>query len=83
MYALLILPRAEREISKIHWTDFEKLKAAIAALAEDPRPVNCRKLKGREAWRIRVGSYRVLYEIDDTTRVVTVVGIGHRRDVYR
>ena len=43
----------------------------------------CRKLSGREGWRIRVGSYRVVYEIDDELQVVTVLHVGHRRDVYR
>lgn len=53
------------------------------SLAEDPRPRNCRKLQGREGWRIRVGDYRVIYEIDDTTREVLVVTLVHRKDIYR
>lgn len=49
------------------------------SLAEDPHPRNSRKLQGREGWRIRVGDYRVIYDIDDTTREVLVVTLGHAR----
>ncbi len=42
-----------------------------------------KKLTGREGWRIRVGQYRVIYEIEDVIRVVTVLDVGHRRDIYR
>lgn len=52
-------------------------------LATNPRPSGCQKLSGREAWRVRVGDNRVVYEIDDPARRVLVVHIGHRRDVYR
>lgn len=55
----------------------------IAGLAEDPRPPGCQKLAGQEGHRIRSGSYRVIYTIDDTDRVVVVFKIGHRGDVYR
>jgi mRNA interferase RelE/StbE len=48
----------------------------------DPRPLGCKKLKGRDAYRIRIGDYRVIYEINDGRLIVTVVTIGHRREVY-
>jgi mRNA interferase RelE/StbE len=48
----------------------------------NPRPPGCRKLAHSEAWRIRVGDYRVIYEIDDSSHAVLVVHVGHRRDVY-
>ncbi|MGA2401072.1 MAG: type II toxin-antitoxin system RelE/ParE family toxin [Syntrophobacteraceae bacterium] len=56
---------------------------AVRSLADDPRPAGVRKLTGREAWRIRVGDYRIVYEIHDDALVLLVVAIGHRRDVYR
>ena len=56
---------------------------AIDELAENPRPRNSRKLRGKEGWRIRVGDYRVIYEIDDEAQEVLVLDVGHRRDVYR
>jgi len=56
---------------------------AIDELAEDPRPRNSRKLRGKEGWRIRVGDYRAIYEIDDEAREVLILDIGHRRNIYR
>ena len=55
----------------------------MEALAEKPRPEGCSKLTGREAWRIRVGDYRVIYEIHDDRQVVIIVVIRHRKDAYR
>ncbi|HTV60134.1 MAG TPA: type II toxin-antitoxin system RelE/ParE family toxin [Verrucomicrobiae bacterium] len=46
-------------------------------------PPNCKKLRGREGWRIRVGDFRVVYEINDERRVVTILHVGHRREIYR
>ena len=56
---------------------------AIKALAKVPRPPGCKKLSGREAWRIRVGNYRIIYEIDDKESTVLIVIIRHRREIYR
>jgi mRNA interferase RelE/StbE len=69
-------------ISRTSKPDYEK-KKAVFDLCKDPRPVNCRKLSGREGWRLRVGHYRVIYSIDDGTRAVTALQVGHRRDIYR
>jgi mRNA interferase RelE/StbE len=52
-------------------------------LAETPRPEGCGTLAGRDAWRIRIGDYRVVYEIDDDAARVVIVVIAHRRDAYR
>jgi len=82
-YFLFILPRAQRELAALSKKDFEKVKAAILALAGNPRPANCSKLTGRNGWRIRIGNYRVIYEIDDPNRSVTVLNVGHRREIYR
>lgn len=51
--------------------------------SKQPRPVGCKRLIGREGWRIRVGSFRIIYEIDDTAKSVIILHIGHRKDVYR
>jgi mRNA interferase RelE/StbE len=53
------------------------------ALRENPRPAKCLKLTGREGWRIRVRNYRVIYKIDDSEKLVTILHVGHRRDIYR
>jgi mRNA interferase RelE/StbE len=61
-----------------------RIRAAIAGLAQDPRPPGVKKLQGEVAlWRIRIGSYRVVYSIDDAAHTVTVVKVADRRDVYR
>jgi mRNA interferase RelE/StbE len=52
-------------------------------LADDPRPTGALKLTGRDGWRLRIGDFRVIYEIDDKQRNITVLHIGHRPDVYR
>jgi mRNA interferase RelE/StbE len=82
-YRLEILRRAQKELESLPQQDFERVRNAIQALAVDPRPPGCRKLSGREGWRIRVGQYRVIYEIQDQVRVLTVLDVGHRREVYR
>lgn len=82
-YQLSILPRASKELGKLPVQQFERIRDRIRGLATNPRPAGVRKLTGREGWRLRVGSYRVLYEIDDKQRTVLIVHIGHRRDVYR
>jgi mRNA interferase RelE/StbE len=81
-YEVLILRRAQKELADLPKVDYSRVRDAVAALANDPRPAGCRKLVGREGWRIRSGDYRVIYEIDDAGEKVTVLHIGHRRDVY-
>jgi len=83
MYSLLILPRAQKELAKLPASEYERVRDAIRSLAEAPRPPGSLKLSGREGWRIRVGDYRVLYDVDDKNQTVTVQHVGHRRDVYR
>jgi mRNA interferase RelE/StbE len=61
----------------------ERVRNAIDELVDEPFPTGHRKLQGREGWRIRVGDYRIIYEVDDDRRVITVLQAGHRRDVYR
>ena len=82
-YTVLILRRAQKELAQLPAEPFERVRESIRALAQDPRPPGCLRLTGREGWRIRVGDYRVIYDIDDPQQVVTVLHIGHRADVYR
>ena len=82
-YSIRILRRAQKALARLPKRDYERVRDAIRALAENPRPSGARKLRDREGWRIRVGVYRVIYEIDDADRVVTVLDIGHRGDIYR
>ena len=82
-YSVSILRRAQKELGQLPVGAYERVRNAIRALGEDPRPPGCLKLAGREGWRIRVGNYRVIYEIDDALRAVTILHVGDRRDVYR
>jgi mRNA interferase RelE/StbE len=82
-YDLLIRRAAQRELAALPVSEFTKIESAVRMLSNAPRPRGSRKLTGRDGWRIRVGKYRVIYEIDDAARAVTVLHIGHRRDVYR
>jgi mRNA interferase RelE/StbE len=81
-YRVLILRRAQKELADLPKADYIRVRDAVAALADEPRPAGCKKLVGREGWRIRSGDYRVIYEIDDAEDKITVLHIGHRRDVY-
>jgi mRNA interferase RelE/StbE len=83
MYTLVIKRRAQKELAQLPAGIYERVRDVIRTLARAPRPQGCLKLANRPAWRIRIGDYRVIYEIDDRQQVVTVVDIGHRRDVYR
>ena len=71
-----------RALSKLDPQVARRVQAAIALLAEDPRPPASRPLRGRPAWRVRIGDYRIIYAIDDEVLLVVVVTLGHRRDVY-
>jgi len=82
-YAVEILRSAQKSLFIIQAGDRAKINHAIRSLADDPRPNGSRKLTAREAWRIRIGKYRVIYQIFDNRLVVSVVSIGHRKDVYR
>ena len=81
-YSIIILRRAQRELAELRRDIYPRVRDAIQSLAQNPRPPGCLKLTGREGWRIRVGVYRVIYEIDDSERIITILNVGHRRDVY-
>lgn len=82
-YAVAILPRVQKALAHVPPVAYEDVQDAMTALGQNPRPPGCIKLRGREGWRIRVRDYRIIYEIDDRQRVVTVLHVGHRREVYR
>ena len=61
---------------------YAKIRESIFRLALNPRPQGYKKLKGREAYRIRVADYRIIYEVFDTILSIDVVDIGHRSGIY-
>lgn len=80
----VILPRpAKKLLDELPTAARNRVALAIADLAHDPRPRGCRKLAGVDAWRLRVGDYRVIYRIDDARQVVVVAWVGPRKDAYR
>jgi mRNA interferase RelE/StbE len=79
---VFILRRASKELADLPVRYYEKVKTSVFALGDDPRPPGYLKLTGRPGWRIRVGDYRIIYEIDDSKGTVTVLAIGNRRDIY-
>lgn len=77
-------PDVCKQLQQLHRQVFSTTLNAIATLAHTPRPTGVKKLVGsRSDWRIRIGEYRILYEIDDTAQTVTMMRIEHRRDAYR
>jgi mRNA interferase RelE/StbE len=67
---------------KINEPYYSAIKKNIYELADDPRPKGCKKLKGRPGYRIRIGDYRVIYEIFDEVLLIDVIDLGHRKDIY-
>jgi mRNA interferase RelE/StbE len=82
-YTISILRRAQKELEGLPTDIYEAIRDAIRALADNPRPPGCAKLVEREGWRIRLGDYRVIYEIDDKAKTILILHVGHRRDIYR
>ena len=83
-YTVLFKLSADKALKRLSVKVQVRIARAVEALADDPRPVGCVKLAGEDnLWRIRVGSYRVIYTIDDDKITILVLRIAHRRDVYR
>ena len=83
-YAVTFARSARKELEVLPHQLADRVLAKIETLAVEPRPVGSLKLHGgRNHWRVRVGDYRVVYSVNDSTRVVDISIIRHRRDVYR
>jgi mRNA interferase RelE/StbE len=84
VHEILLESRAQRDLRRLPEVVSRRVIRAIRGLAENPRPVGCRKItSSRDDWRIRVGDYRIIYEIDDAAKVVRVMYVRHRREAYR
>ncbi len=83
MYRLEISHIAHKQIEALPLRLAQRINEAIAGLANEPRPVGAKKLVGIEGYRIRVGDYRVLYVVNDESRLIVVYRVKHRREVYR
>jgi mRNA interferase RelE/StbE len=84
LYEVNLEHAAEKDLKKLSGKVFYRIITHIKSLAETPRPSGCRKITGtKNDWRIRIGDYRIIYEIDDSVRVVKVMRVRDRREAYR
>ena len=82
-YRIQIERKALKALEAIPGPDRQRIRLAIQALMQEPRPPGCTKLTDSPNWRIRVGVYRIVYRIEEGQLLVLVLKIGHRREVYR
>ena len=83
-YSVSFVRSARKELERLPGDAAERILAKVEALSSNPRPFGIIKLHGQKnLWRLRVGDYRVVYSIDDFSRIVDVTVVRHRRDVYR
>ena len=82
-YTVRLKPRAERDLDRLPIAIARRIWQRLLALEDEPRPSGISKLEGSDAYRIRLGDYRVVFLIDDRLRVVEIVRVAHRREVYR
>jgi len=81
-YRVEIAETAAKSIAKLQPQVALRIRNAILGLAENPRPHSVKKLRGENAYRLRVGDYRVVYTINDRVVLVIIIRVGHRRDIY-
>jgi len=81
-YTVVLSKKAQKQLDKLSDNIAEPIFDALASLEKDPRPQGYKKLKGREGYRIRVGNYRIIYDIIDKELIVDVITLGHRKDIY-
>jgi mRNA interferase RelE/StbE len=81
-YKITISRQVLKFLEKINEPYYSAIKASILSLADNPRPQGCKKLKGRDGYRVRAGNYRIIYEITDQELIVEVIALGHRKDIY-
>jgi mRNA interferase RelE/StbE len=82
VYSVNFNKHALKELAKINEPFYSNIKQAIYNLALNPRPQGYKKLKGRDGYRIRVGNYRIIYDIFDYELLVDIIALGHRKDIY-
>ena len=81
-WTVSILPAAAKQLARLDKAIGKRIGAAVTALGANPRPPGCKKLTGVNAWRIRAGDWRVIYQIHDSRLIVLVIRVGHRREIY-
>jgi mRNA interferase RelE/StbE len=82
-YSLFFKESVQKDLDGIPKKDLRKILSRVKSLAGDPRPQGCEKLTGQDRYRLRQGRYRIVYAVQDEERAVTIVKVGHRKDIYR
>ena len=84
LYNIILMPKAQKDLDVFSGKLLSRFGREILGLADESRPHNSKKLiGGGSRWRIRIGDYRILYEIDDSQKIVKVYRVAHRKEVYR
>ena len=83
MYVVTLSPAAQRQLDRLDRPIRLRILAHLRSLADNARPSGAMKLEGQDAYRIRVGDYRIVYTIEDGARIIWVIRVAHRREVYR
>lgn len=81
-YTVVLSKKAQKQLDKLSDAIAEPIFEAIIKLQENPRPTGNKKLKGRDGYRIRIGNYRVIYDIFDNELIIDIITLGHRKDIY-
>ena len=83
-YIVNLQSKAKRQLKSLGEKTAERLNLAMQKLAFEPRPRGCKKMKGhQDQYRIRVGEFRIIYDVDDGVRIIDIVKLGDRKEVYR
>ena len=82
-YKIFIRRSVKKDLASLPKKDLKRIIQRIQALSTDPRPRGCEKLSGQERYRVRQGTYRIIYSIEDMDLTIWIVKVGHRREVYR
>ncbi|MGD1045730.1 MAG: type II toxin-antitoxin system RelE/ParE family toxin [Bacteroidota bacterium] len=82
-YKVLVKPSAQKDLDALPETEVIKILSKISNLGSEPRPVGVQKLHDQEGYRIRSGNYRILFEVNDTSKMLLIYRVKHRKEVYR
>ena len=82
-YQVIINKKVVKTLAKTNEPDYSNIKEVLFSLADNPRPYGYIQMKGRDAYRIRVGNYRIIYEVFDDKLIVQVIDLGHRKEIYK
>ncbi|MFA5863401.1 MAG: type II toxin-antitoxin system RelE/ParE family toxin [Phycisphaerae bacterium] len=82
-YTIFITRTATKNLNNFNQRDYLRIKRTLLALSDNPRSTGSKKLINRPGWRIRVGKFRIIYEIDDSQKEIVILDIDHRKDIYR